>query len=246
MSLGDSASMVTSAEPLGSDGAADCCQSSHSEAIRSAFCMRKGSELRSHSEVSVVTTIEDDSKVLVSAIASLLHVYAARARDEGQRIVTGYDSPFIPKFSIHDFLGALVRNFKISIECLAVSFIYIDRLLRRHSRMVVTFTNVHRLLLTSVVLAAKFCEDVRYPNVVYASFFGLSSKQISTMEMYLVRSLDWALYVSQEECEECQSLMLQWGDQHAWSSAEMDAQVVAQRPRKSTSRERRPRRIVRR
>jgi len=230
------------AEPVkGPDVAADCRPSSD-EAIRAAFCLKAGSEIRSCSEVSVITTIEDDGRLLAASVASLLHLYATKAADGGVRQVSAFDSPFVPKFSVHDFLSAIVQAFQLSSECCAVAFIYIDRFTRMHPKFAITFTNVHRFLLTSLVVAAKYYEDVRHSNLSFAVHFGLSAKQMSGMELYFVRGLNWALYVSQQECEECVQMMLEWGGQPVQPRAEPAKQAVAPRVRSTT----RPRRVVQR
>jgi len=80
-----------------------------------------------------------------------------------------------------------------------MSMIYIDRLVRKLPDVVVTPLSVHRLLLISTVVAAKFNDDVFYTSAYYAKVGGVSVQEMNKLEARFVQMLDWNLHVHPEE-----------------------------------------------
>lgn len=54
-----------------------------------------------------------------------------------------------------------------SPECFVLALVYIDRLIQRNS-LLLTSLNVHRVIITSVMLASKFFDDQYFNNAYYA------------------------------------------------------------------------------
>jgi len=59
--------------------------------------------------------------------------------------------------------------------------------------------NTHRLLVISVMVAAKFQDDIYYGNDYYARVAGVSLKEINTLEDHFLRLLSWRANVSVHE-----------------------------------------------
>jgi hypothetical protein len=53
-------------------------------------------------------------------------------------------------------------------ECFVLALVYIDRIIQSNPTFVVNSLNIHRLLITSVMLAAKFFDDQYFNNAYYA------------------------------------------------------------------------------
>ena len=64
-----------------------------------------------------------------------------------------------PTIRIGQYIDRVFKNANCSVSCLVVAFIYLDRLMNQHSELIVTSLNVHRLLSTCVMAAAKFFDD---------------------------------------------------------------------------------------
>ena len=73
-----------------------------------------------------------------------------------------------PVISIPKYLDRIYKYTNCSPACFVVGYIYIDRLVHRHPGSVVVSLNVHRLLVTSIMVAAKILDDVYVP-VTYFS-----------------------------------------------------------------------------
>jgi hypothetical protein len=64
-----------------------------------------------------------------------------------------------------------------SNECFILALIYIDRLIQRNN-FLLTELNVHRVVITAILLAAKFFDDAYYNNAYYAKLRSLRHKWI--------------------------------------------------------------------
>lgn len=59
-----------------------------------------------------------------------------------------------------------------------------------------TSLSVHRLLITSIMLAAKFIDDAFYNNAYYAKVGGVTTAELNRLEMKFLFGLDFRLHVS--------------------------------------------------
>ena len=60
-----------------------------------------------------------------------------------------------------------------------MSLAYLDRITnRRENNITLTRHNVHRLILTAIMLATKFYEDIHYDNNTWSRIGGINSNEI--------------------------------------------------------------------
>ncbi|XP_022140365.1 cyclin-U1-1 [Momordica charantia] len=101
-----------------------------------------------------------------------------------------------PGISILKYLERIYKYTNCSPSCLVVGFVYIDRLLHRHPHSLVASLNVHRLLVTSVMVASKMLDDVHYNNAFYARVGGVTKGELNKLELELLFLLDFDLTVT--------------------------------------------------
>lgn len=65
-----------------------------------------------------------------------------------------------PAITIPKYLDRIYKYTNCSPACFVVGYVYIDRLIHRHPGSLVASLNVHRLLVTSIMVAAKVLDDV--------------------------------------------------------------------------------------
>ncbi|XP_042477167.1 cyclin-U1-1-like [Macadamia integrifolia] len=65
-----------------------------------------------------------------------------------------------PSISISKYLERIYNYTNCSPSCFVVGYVYIDRLVHRHPNSPVVSLNVHRLLVTSVMVASKMLDDL--------------------------------------------------------------------------------------
>eukprot|EP00181_Compsopogon_caeruleus_P004630 CAMPEP_0184688850 /NCGR_PEP_ID=MMETSP0312-20130426/30322_1 /TAXON_ID=31354 /ORGANISM="Compsopogon coeruleus, Strain SAG 36.94" /LENGTH=277 /DNA_ID=CAMNT_0027146121 /DNA_START=377 /DNA_END=1210 /DNA_ORIENTATION=- len=104
-----------------------------------------------------------------------------------------------PDFPLKLYVQRLLYYIDVSESVFYAALIYLDRLLERHPTILVDEHNVHRFLITSVVLASKFLEDNVYTNRHYARAGGLASTtEMNMLEAEMLRMIRFDLYLSLE------------------------------------------------
>ena len=140
----------------------------------------------------------------VSSLACVL-THLVSIRGTGSSDMSSGETPTVfhavrePSVSIHDYLFRISRYFLCSPECFVMSLVYIDRIMKKQSDFVISKLNIHRLIVTSMMLAVKFFDDTYYSNAYYAKVGGVKAPEMNVLEVHFLRLIDWHLYVSPEE-----------------------------------------------
>ena len=96
-----------------------------------------------------------------------------------------------------------IMNYSCCSECCAVvGLLYLQRLKQRVQTLRLTSNNLQRLLLTSVMVAAKFLDDMYFSNKHWAQIGGLSLKEVNALEMIFLFRLNFDLQMTRETYEE--------------------------------------------
>ena len=75
--------------------------------------------------------------------------------------VSAFRATTKPDISVRAYLARIARFAGCSPACFVAAYIYLDRLLRRRRRaLTVDSYSVHRLLITAVLAAVKFMDDM--------------------------------------------------------------------------------------
>ncbi|GMH17197.1 hypothetical protein Nepgr_019038 [Nepenthes gracilis] len=136
---------------------------------------------------------------LISFLSSLLQRVAeendlhCRSRPQKVSVFQGLMRPTI---SIQSYLERIFKYANCSPSCFIVTYIYLDRFVRRQPLLPINSFNVHRLLITSVMVAAKFMDDVYYNNAYYAKIGGISTAEMNFLEVDLLFGLGFHLNVT--------------------------------------------------
>ncbi|CAN4091556.1 unnamed protein product [Withania somnifera] len=109
--------------------------------------------------------------------------------------ITIFHGSRAPSLGIEQYLDRIFKYSCCSPSCFVVAHIYMERFIECTSAHL-TSLNVHRLLITSVMVAAKFIDDAFYNNAYYARVGGVSTKELNKLEMKFLFGLDFGLHVS--------------------------------------------------
>ena len=101
-----------------------------------------------------------------------------------------------PAISIKDYLLRIAKYASCSDECFVLALVYIDRIIQSNPSFVVNSLNIHRLLITSIMLAAKFFDDQYYNNAYYAKIGGVPCQEMNALEVEFLFIANFTLYVS--------------------------------------------------
>ena len=96
-----------------------------------------------------------------------------------------------PKISLRNYLRRIWQNFHCSPSCFVLALVYIDRLTQNNEKLLVSSYNIHRIVLTSVVVAAKFHDDEYYSNTHYAYIGGISCYELTRLEMLFTEMVNF-------------------------------------------------------
>ncbi|GKV27779.1 hypothetical protein SLEP1_g36910 [Rubroshorea leprosula] len=116
--------------------------------------------------------------------------------------VTVFHGLRAPTISVQKYIDRIFKYAGCSPSCFVIAYIYVDRFLQKKD-IHLTSLNVHRLLITSVMVAAKFTDDAFFNNAYYARVGGISTAELNRLEMKFLFSLDFRLQVSVKTFEIC-------------------------------------------
>ncbi|KAJ1427340.1 cyclin-domain-containing protein, partial [Ochromonadaceae sp. CCMP2298] len=106
-----------------------------------------------------------------------------------------FQSSYAPDVTIESYLERIRRYSRCSDACFVMALVYIDRLIDG-KKLMLSALNVHRLLITAVMLAAKFHDDLFYNNAYYAKLGGLTLQELNHLEIELLNLLSFKMFVS--------------------------------------------------
>lgn len=115
--------------------------------------------------------------------------------DQGQ--VTKFHALKAPSIGILQYLERIHKYASCSTECFILALIYIDRLIQGNN-FLLTELNVHRVAITSILLAAKFFDDAYYNNAYYAKVGGVLVSEMNRLEVEFLFRINFSLHVSPE------------------------------------------------
>jgi len=96
----------------------------------------------------------------------------------------------VPDLPLKEYMERLARYFKCSPSVFLAAMIYIDRFINR-SNVTINRLTIHRLLIVSFVISAKFNEDLHYSNAYYAQVGGIDLAELNQLESLMVQVLSW-------------------------------------------------------
>lgn len=115
--------------------------------------------------------------------------------DPGQ--VTKFHALKAPGIGIHQYLERIQKYASCSNECFILALIYIDRLIQRNNFLLTEF-NVHRVVITAILLGAKFFDDAYYNNAYYAKVGGVLVSEMNGLEVDFLFRINFSLHVTPE------------------------------------------------
>lgn len=135
---------------------------------------------------------------ILSCVLGQLCERSARSNETEEAMITKFHALRSPGIGIRDYLERIAKYSGCSGECFVLALIYIDRIIQLNPRFVVNNLNIHRLLITSVMLSAKFFDDQYYNNAYYAKVGGVPCNEINILEVEFLFMTNFTLYVSTE------------------------------------------------
>lgn len=113
------------------------------------------------------TDLDQDRTVAMPNVITLLSYLLQRvveSNDLSRRIQPHTTSAFHglsrPTISIQSYLERIFKYANCSPSCLVVAYVYLDRFVQKQPSLPINSFSVHRLIITSVLVSAKFMDDM--------------------------------------------------------------------------------------
>ncbi|KAG6500850.1 cyclin-P3-1-like isoform X1 [Zingiber officinale] len=137
---------------------------------------------------------------ILSLISSILETTVAKTENkldsfEIKETASVFSGTRAPTLSIQRYIERIFKYANCSPSCFLLGYIYIERFLEQPN-ICLTSLNVHRLIITSVVVAAKFMDDAFCNNAYYARVGGISTLEMNILELNFLVSLDFRVHVT--------------------------------------------------
>lgn len=122
---------------------------------------------------------------------------APAALPDGAEPASVFFSVTKPDILVETYVRRLVKYAQCSPAAFPAALEYLDRAAAADPKLALNAYNLHRLLLTSLCLAAKFLDDRCYSNGHYARVGGIASVvEMNRLELHLLALLRFRLFVS--------------------------------------------------
>ncbi|KAF7825299.1 cyclin-U2-1-like [Senna tora] len=107
-----------------------------------------------------------------------------------------FDSREIPDMTIQSYLERIFRYTRAGPSVYVVAYVYIDRFCHNNPEFRINASNVHRLLITTIMVASKYVEDMNYRNSYFARVGGLKTNELNELEVEFLFLMGFKLHVN--------------------------------------------------
>lgn len=130
----------------------------------------------------------------------------AVANSHGTAIRSPFHSTHLPPMTIRAYCERIVRYSKCTTEAFIVAIMLLCKFSHFTQHPVSSF-NVHRLLITSTLIAAKMRDDEYYANTYYAKIGGIGVEELNALELHFLKTLLWDIWIDEDAFESMTSML---------------------------------------
>ncbi|KAI8147867.1 cyclin-domain-containing protein [Fennellomyces sp. T-0311] len=125
-----------------------------------------------------------------------------------------FQSKALPSISIHAYLSRILKYCPCANECFLALLVYFDRLSKSTAHrqpLRIDSYNIHRLVISGVMVASKLFSDVFFTNTRYAKVGGLPVNELNLLEVEFLALNNYSLFVTVDELQHYgDQLLLHW------------------------------------
>jgi hypothetical protein len=127
-----------------------------------------------------------------------------RSDSNESAIISVFTSNKTPQISIKKYLTRIMKYSKPETSTVIICLIYIDKICE-NSSLQLSIYNIHRIILSCMILALKYNEDDYYSNKYYAKVGGISLKELNELEYNIMVLLQFNFFVDDITYEKYQA-----------------------------------------
>ena len=118
----------------------------------------------------------------------------------------------IPLVSIQEYIEYIYKYTKINSSTIILMLIYIDRICNMN-KFKISYYNIQKLILASMILAIKYNEDSYYNNEYYAKVGGVTVEELNNLEYKSFELLNFNLFISNDIYEKYLAYITNYADE---------------------------------
>jgi hypothetical protein len=120
-----------------------------------------------------------------------------------------FESDEIAHISIRKYIVRIHEYAECSYETIVVGFMYVERLWNLNA-ISINSKSIHRILITSIVLAAKFMDDNHHSNKHFARVGGISVHELNNLEIRMMFTMKFDFGVTPSEFNACVDMIMKF------------------------------------
>ena len=156
--------------------------------------------IKSVSDTEEEEEISEKLKQMSKSISIILtEIIETNSKKKDNNTTDIFDTINIPDISIYDYIIRIISYSNCDENILISSLVYFDQIGKIKK---ITYSNVYKILFTSILLSLKYHEDEIYNNDYYSEIAGVSKRELKQMEYEYFVLLNFNLHIKQElfEC----------------------------------------------
>jgi len=138
----------------------------------------------------------EEYKLKMAPVISFFLTQLVRRNDKlpaphkSSNVCRSFNAQTAPEITIEGYLQRITKYTPCSPECFLIAVIFIDRIILNHNLLLTSF-NVHRFIITAIVIAAKIYDESTYNNKYYSHVGGVALKELNHLEHKFLSLLDF-------------------------------------------------------
>ena len=109
-------------------------------------------------------------------------------------LLKSFTNKNIPSISIKDYILRLYKHSKVNESTIILILIYIDRICNMN-HFILTYYNIHKLILSTFILAIKYNEENYYSMTYYSKIGGITLSELNNLESECLVLIGYNLFV---------------------------------------------------
>ena len=135
---------------------------------------------------------------IIQIISELFTNICDDKNNKNKNNITKYfDIETQPSISIKDYIARLYNFSNPNQSTIIASLIYIDRFCHKND-FKITQKNIYKLILTSLIVAAKYNEDSTYSMTIFSKIGGITMTELNNLELKFLFMIQFDLYIDKE------------------------------------------------
>ena len=143
-------------------------------------------------EITKINTVE-----LISDLLKNICEENKKKKIQKSYLIKSFINKNIPSISLKDYLIRLINYSKINESTIIIVLIYIDRITKLN-HFLLTYSNIHKLILAAFILSIKYNEDTYYSMSIYAKIGGVTLSELNKLEFEYIKLIGFDLFIQQK------------------------------------------------